>query len=143
MPKREDERWAGQQSELRYCYKHKRYFRADAGCQPCGDEEAGRRSTSSDRKDQRNTEHNELIRCKHCNQQFSPSDYETHLKLLARSARRGAVCLIMWRTHLLSQSRRSLGMPEPRVHSYHRRKCSYSRQPRQYPQDRAARSCSS
>ena len=36
MPKREDERWAGHKEELRYCSEHKRYYRADVGCQLCG-----------------------------------------------------------------------------------------------------------
>ncbi|MBF8265531.1 MAG: dihydrodipicolinate synthase [Dehalococcoidia bacterium] len=40
-----------------------------------------------------NTSQSELICCKHCDQQFSRRDFETHLKLLARSARRGAECL--------------------------------------------------
>ncbi len=39
MPKREDEYWAGMKEPeggLRYCFKHKRYYRADIGCQLCG-----------------------------------------------------------------------------------------------------------
>lgn len=35
MPKREDESWAGQKERLRYCAVHKRYYRADIGCQLC------------------------------------------------------------------------------------------------------------
>lgn len=35
MPKREDDFWANQREGLRYCYKHKRYYRADFGCQLC------------------------------------------------------------------------------------------------------------
>jgi len=35
MPKREDEYWAAEKSDLRYCFKHKRYYRADFGCQLC------------------------------------------------------------------------------------------------------------
>jgi len=35
MPKREDEYWAGDKEGLRYCVKHKRYYRADIGCQLC------------------------------------------------------------------------------------------------------------
>gem|GEM_PF-967177 len=196
MPKREDERWLGQQSKLMYCYKHKRYYKADAGCQLCVYEKLGPRLKGQDgsrlevcpvcrqtslfwnngnglyeclnhkckktltrdelnnrnQRDiisnteeteipsaeersenptgkpvyadnetpvtdlnfdsfnwgltssnvpqddstynrQENTQQIELIRCKHCNQLFSTSDFETHLKLLARSARRGAVCL--------------------------------------------------
>lgn len=35
MPKREDDFWASQKEGLRYCSKHKRYYRADVGCQIC------------------------------------------------------------------------------------------------------------
>ena len=42
MPKREDEYWAGEKSELRYCPKHKRYYHKEAGCQLCGWEELER-----------------------------------------------------------------------------------------------------
>lgn len=46
MPKREDDYWASQKEELRYCSKHKRYYRADVGCQLCWMEEhQERRST--------------------------------------------------------------------------------------------------
>jgi hypothetical protein len=47
MPKREDEYWAGQKDNLKYCYKHKRYYRADLNCQLCQLEEfAGREQPS-------------------------------------------------------------------------------------------------
>jgi hypothetical protein len=37
MPKREDESWINdKERDLRYCYKHKHYYRADIGCQFCG-----------------------------------------------------------------------------------------------------------
>ena len=39
MPKREDDFWANQKEGLRYCSKHKRYYRADIGCQLCWMEE--------------------------------------------------------------------------------------------------------
>jgi len=39
MPKREDDFWASQKEGLRYCSKHKRYYRADIGCQLCWMEE--------------------------------------------------------------------------------------------------------
>ncbi|POZ58436.1 hypothetical protein C1O63_1483 [Dehalococcoides mccartyi] len=39
MPKREDDFWASQKEDLRYCSKHKRYYRADVGCQLCWMEE--------------------------------------------------------------------------------------------------------
>ena len=36
MPSREDEYWASQKERnLKYCYKHKRYYKADIGCQIC------------------------------------------------------------------------------------------------------------
>lgn len=35
MPKREDDFWANQKEGLRYCSKHKRYYRVDVGCQLC------------------------------------------------------------------------------------------------------------
>lgn len=35
MPKREDDYWASQRENLRYCSKHKRYYRYDLGCQLC------------------------------------------------------------------------------------------------------------
>lgn len=35
MAKREDEYWASQKQDLRYCSKHKRYYKADIGCQLC------------------------------------------------------------------------------------------------------------
>ena len=39
MPKREDDFWASQKEDLRYCSKHKRYYRAEVGCQICWMEE--------------------------------------------------------------------------------------------------------
>ena len=37
MPKREDEFWAAdKEHDLRYCNKHKHYYRTDIGCQYCG-----------------------------------------------------------------------------------------------------------
>jgi hypothetical protein len=37
MPDREDEFWAStKEDDLRYCYKHKHYYRGDIGCQFCG-----------------------------------------------------------------------------------------------------------
>jgi hypothetical protein len=35
MPNREDEYWASEKEDLRYCSKHKRYYRKDIGCQLC------------------------------------------------------------------------------------------------------------
>jgi len=35
MPKREDESWTIRKEQLRYCYKHKRYYHAKVGCQLC------------------------------------------------------------------------------------------------------------
>jgi len=35
MPKREDDYWANQKEGLRYCNKHKRYYKEDIGCQLC------------------------------------------------------------------------------------------------------------
>jgi len=35
MPSRADEYWASEKEDLRYCYKHKRYYRLDFGCQSC------------------------------------------------------------------------------------------------------------
>jgi len=42
MPKREDEFWAGQKEGLRYCSRHKRYYKVEAGCQLCQFEKWGR-----------------------------------------------------------------------------------------------------
>ena len=35
MPKRSDEFWLNEKSDLRYCYTHKRYYLATFGCQLC------------------------------------------------------------------------------------------------------------
>lgn len=35
MPSRADEYWASEKEDLRYCYKHKHYYRVDFGCQLC------------------------------------------------------------------------------------------------------------
>jgi hypothetical protein len=35
MPNREDEFWVSEKEDLRYCSKHKRYYRRDIGCQLC------------------------------------------------------------------------------------------------------------
>ena len=35
MPKREDEFWIAQKENFKYCYKHKRYYREEFGCQLC------------------------------------------------------------------------------------------------------------
>ena len=35
MPKREDDFWASQKEGLKYCARHKRYYREDVGCQLC------------------------------------------------------------------------------------------------------------
>ena len=43
MPRREDEYWASQKENLRYCSAHKRYYRVDLGCQICWQERQARR----------------------------------------------------------------------------------------------------
>lgn len=49
MPKREDSYWASRKEHLRYCSKHKRYYRADVGCQLCGYEKSGLRQKKEER----------------------------------------------------------------------------------------------
>lgn len=48
MPKREDDFWASQKEGLRYCTKHKRYYRADIGCQLCGYEQSRLKGKEND-----------------------------------------------------------------------------------------------
>ncbi|MFW6104988.1 MAG: hypothetical protein ACOC7P_00225 [Chloroflexota bacterium] len=52
MPKRDEDYWANQREGLRYCYRHKRYYKANAGCPSCRlektkDEERARELFSS------------------------------------------------------------------------------------------------
>ncbi|MFP3975563.1 MAG: hypothetical protein ACLFVK_05000 [Dehalococcoidia bacterium] len=42
MAKSEDEYWANQKSNLRYCFRHKRYYKADVGCELCAAEQANK-----------------------------------------------------------------------------------------------------
>jgi len=58
MPKREDEYWAAEKSDLRYCFKHKRYYRADFGCQLCVIEEFQPIQSTNDRS--------RLMKCPKC-----------------------------------------------------------------------------
>jgi len=58
MPKREDDFWASQQEGLRYCVKHKHYYREDVGCQLCQLEQWG--ATRKGKEDSR------LERCPDC-----------------------------------------------------------------------------
>lgn len=60
MPNREDEFWANQKEGLRYCYKHKRYYRADFGCQLCLLEQP--------KEDLNTSETPELLDCPKCTQ---------------------------------------------------------------------------
>jgi hypothetical protein len=60
MPKREDDFWASQKEGLRYCSKHKRYYREEYGCQLCQLEEAGKNQNSENSP-------NTLDMCPACN----------------------------------------------------------------------------
>ena len=60
MPRREDEYWHSIKEDLRYCYKHKRYYRADVGCQLCAYE----RFVNT----QKATEKPQLLECPACHQ---------------------------------------------------------------------------
>ena len=35
MPKRQDDFWASKRDKLRYCSKHRRYYKAKEGCRSC------------------------------------------------------------------------------------------------------------
>lgn len=59
MPRREDEYWAGTKSDLRYCFRHKRYYRADFGCQLCVIEKFGPVHSTNRRS--------RLMKCPKCN----------------------------------------------------------------------------
>lgn len=49
MPKREDDFWASRKEKLNYCIKHKRYYKADYGCQLCIFERLGTKRATHDR----------------------------------------------------------------------------------------------
>ncbi|MBT9161229.1 MAG: hypothetical protein AAGB97_04530 [Dehalococcoidia bacterium] len=59
MPRREDEYWASSKGNLRYYYKHKRYYRADIGCQLCSYE---RFVTTREKREPK------LLECRDCHQ---------------------------------------------------------------------------
>jgi hypothetical protein len=60
MPSREDENWTSIGSDLRYCYRHQRYFRAEFGCQLCYLERIGPRVSKGEQQN--------LLECPSCNQ---------------------------------------------------------------------------
>lgn len=69
MPKREDEFWINDKEGLRYCEKHKRYYRADVGCQLCWLESSG--------ADHKTKDAPALKKCPKCNQEsifWNPKD---------------------------------------------------------------------
>jgi len=62
MPNREDEYWASQkEGDLKYCYKHKRYYKAEIGCQICYLEEL-----NTGDKVKRDQQEIKLVKCPRC-----------------------------------------------------------------------------
>jgi hypothetical protein len=62
MPDRQDEFWASQKENyLKYCYKHKHFYRPEFGCQLCYIEQS-----TSQEKLESTPEKIELIKCPQC-----------------------------------------------------------------------------